>query len=102
VGLDCVAVSEALSSHVYDPARHLRPGEVEPAVANTKQRLDRFVGDAAPGPDNAALRKVAKSIIELAQHVKHSSTPTRREGGSPLMRSQPIVAAGLRSAEGLP
>lgn len=81
VGQDCVAVTEALSRHVYDPRRHLREGEEEPPVANTKQRLDRFVDDAAPGPDNAAIRKLARAVIELAQHVKHSTTPTRREAG---------------------
>jgi hypothetical protein len=81
VGQDCVALTEALSRHVYDPSRHLRQGEEEPPVANTKQRLDRFVEDAAPGPDNAAIRKLARAVIELAQHVKHSTTPTRREAG---------------------
>lgn len=81
VGLDCVAVTEALSRQVYDPARHLRPGELEPPVSNTKQRLDRFIEEAAPGSQNSAIRKHAKSVVELAQKVKHSSTPTRREAG---------------------
>jgi hypothetical protein len=81
VGLDCVAVTESLSAHVYDPARHLREGEEEPPIANTKQRLERFVEDAVPGPENATLRKLARSAIEYAQHVKHSGTPSRREAG---------------------
>ncbi len=81
VGLDCVSVTEALSRQVYHPARHLREGEEEPSVANTKQRLGRFVEDAAPGSSNDALRKLARSAIEFAQHVKHSATPTRREAG---------------------
>lgn len=81
VGLDCVAVTEALSRTVYDPAKHLRAGEEEPPVANTKQRIGRFIEDTAPGPDNAALRKLARASIEFAQHVKHSATPTRREAG---------------------
>ncbi len=81
VGHDCVAVTEALSECVYKPEGHLREGETEPPVANTKQRLDRFVEDAAPGPDNARLRKLARDVIEYAQHVKHSGTPTRREAG---------------------
>jgi len=34
-----------------------------------------------PGPDNAAIRKLANDTIEMAQHVKHSATPTRREAG---------------------
>jgi hypothetical protein len=81
VGLDCVAVTEALSAQVYDPRRHLRTGEEEPPVAKTKQRIERFIEDSAPGPDNAALRKLARAALEYAQQVKHSDTPTRREAG---------------------
>jgi hypothetical protein len=81
VGLDCVAVTEALSRQVYDVERHLRGGEEEPPVASTKHRIVRFVEDSAPGPDNATLRKLARAAIEYAQLVKHSSTPTRREAG---------------------
>jgi hypothetical protein len=81
VGQDCVAVTEALSRQVFDPERHLRDGEEEPPVANTKQRLDRFVEDTAQGADSAAIRRLARAVIELAQHVKHSTTPTRREAG---------------------
>lgn len=74
-------VTEALSREVYDAAQHLRAGETEPPVANTKQRLERFVEDAASGPDNAALRKLVRAAIEMAQSVKHRSRPTRREAG---------------------
>jgi hypothetical protein len=81
VGLDCVAVTEALSAQVYDPARHLRAGEEEPPVAKTKQRIGRYVEDTEPGPDNAVLRKLANAAVEYAQHVKHSATPIRREAG---------------------
>jgi hypothetical protein len=81
IGNDCVHITEALSRVVYDPARHLRPGEEEPPVDKTKQRIGRFVEEAAPGPDNAAIRKLAIASIELAQHVKHSATPTQREAG---------------------
>jgi hypothetical protein len=81
VGNDCVIVTEALSRHVYDPERHLRPGEEVPPIGNTKQRIERYVDDAASGPDNAALRKLARAAIEMAQSVKHGSTPTRREAG---------------------
>jgi hypothetical protein len=81
VGHDCVSVIEALSQQVFDPVRHTRAGEEVPPAANTKQRLDRFVEDASSGADNAALRKLARSVIEFSQHVKHSATPTRREAG---------------------
>ncbi len=81
VGNDCVAVTEAISAAAYDPSAHLRSGEEVPAVDKTKQRIGRVVEDAAPGPGNAELRKVATAVIELAHHVKHSPTPTRREAG---------------------
>ena len=81
VGNDCVIVTEALSRQLYDSEVHLRAGETEPPVGNTKQRLDRFVDDAAAGSENAALRKLAKASIELAQEVKHRDTPGRREAG---------------------
>jgi hypothetical protein len=81
VGNDCVTILEALSAQVYDPAIHLRPGETEPPVAKTKQRLERFVEDTAPGIENACLRKLARANIELAQEIKHSDTPSRRDAG---------------------
>lgn len=81
IGNDCVHVTEALSRQVYDPDRHLRVGEDPPAIDKTKQRIGRYVEDAAVGPDNASIRKLAAATIELAQHVKHSPTPTRREAG---------------------
>ena len=81
VGLVAVRLTEALSATVYDPSVHLRPGETEPPVANTKDRLERYVEDSGPGSDNARLRKLARATIEYAQHVKHKGTPTRREAG---------------------
>lgn len=81
VGLDCVAVTEALSGTVYRSERHLREGETEPPVDKTKQRLDRFIEDALEGSENAAIRKLARASIELAQEVKHRDTPTRRDAG---------------------
>jgi hypothetical protein len=81
VGNDCVAVTEALSRQVYDPAVHLRSGEQEPPVAMTKQRIERFIEVAAPGADNERVRRLARAAIELAQQVKHSQKPDRRDAG---------------------
>jgi hypothetical protein len=81
VGNDCVIVTEAISRHAYSSDRHLRAGENEPPVDKTKLRLDRVIEDALPGPENAALRKLARSVIEFAQEVKHRTAPTRREAG---------------------
>jgi len=81
VGNSCVRVLEALSAQAFDAAVHLRPGETEPNAPETKKRLDRVVEDALPGPANAELRKLARATIEVAQAVKHRTTPTRRDAG---------------------
>lgn len=81
IGNDCVAVLERLSEVVFDPELHLNEGEQVPPVANTKDRLGRFVEHAAAGSANAEIRKLARAAIELAQAVKHQSEPTRRNAG---------------------
>lgn len=81
VGNRSVAVLEALSRNIYNPAMHLRDGETEPAVDKTKQRIGRYVEDSLAGKDNEAIRGVANKVIELAHSIKHSTQPTRREAG---------------------
>lgn len=81
VGNRSVAVLEALSRTVYDPAKHLREGEAVPPPDKTKQRLGRYVEDSLAGSANAQVRGVANKVIELAHVVKHSQGPTRRDAG---------------------
>lgn len=81
VGNDCVIVLEALGRQVYNADVHLRPGEDEPPIGNTKQRIGRFVEGAAPGSENAVLRKLVRSSIEYAQEVKHRDLGSRRDAG---------------------
>ena len=81
VGTHCVGVLEALGRTVYDPSRHLREGETIPPPDKSKQRIGRYVEDALPGKSNEELRGLASKTIELAHHVKHASTPTRRDAG---------------------
>jgi hypothetical protein len=81
VGNDCVIVFEALSRQVYAVERHLRPGEEEPPIGNTKQRLSRFIEDAASGSDAATLRKLVRAAIEFAQEVKHRDSSSRKHAG---------------------
>ena len=81
VGTLCVRVLDALSRTVFDPDKHLRDGEQPPAPDKSKQRIGRYVEDALPGPANADVRALATRAIELAHHVKHTPTPTRREAG---------------------
>lgn len=81
VGNDCVVVLETLSRQVYDVSRHLRAGETEPPIGKTKQRLERFVEDAAAGPENVEMRKLLRAAIDMAQAVKHTAGSTRRSAG---------------------
>lgn len=85
VGNDCVTILEELSAVAYDPVKNLRPGETEPPVAQTKNRLDRVVEDALPGASSSELRTYTKKLIELAQAVKHNP-----DGG----RAQAAIVAG--------
>lgn len=83
IGNDCIAVLEALSRQVYDPAVHLRPDEDAPPVDKTKQRIGRFVEDTATGKDQAELRRLAVAAIDFAQRVKHHPDGSRRDAGIP-------------------
>jgi hypothetical protein len=81
VGTHCVGVLDALSRTVYDPSRHLREGETVPPPDKSKQRIGRYVEDTLAGPEHEDLRGLTNKAIEFAHHVKHNSTPTRREAG---------------------
>ncbi|MBA8823936.1 hypothetical protein FHX42_001265 [Saccharopolyspora lacisalsi] len=81
VGTHCVGVIEALSRTVYDPAQHLRPGETEPPVNKSKQRIDRYIEAELPGAPNEEFRGLAKRAVAAAHQVKHQTTPNRREAG---------------------
>jgi hypothetical protein len=81
VGNRAVAVLEAISRTVYDPAVHVREGETELLPDKTKLRIGRYVEDSLAGKDNEAIRGLVVKAIELAHSVKHSTEPTRREAG---------------------
>lgn len=81
VGNDCVILLEAVSKVAYDPEQHLRDGEEEPAVAQTKNRLERVVEDGLPGSGSTEMRKLARAAIDAAQAVKHNPTPNRLSAG---------------------
>lgn len=81
IGTHCVGVLEALSRTVYDPAKHLRPDELEPPVDRTKQRLGRYVETTLAGKEHESLRGLVVKSVALAHEVKHRESPTRREAG---------------------
>ena len=82
IGNDCDAVLERLSETLFDPELHLKEGDQEPPVSQTKNRIGRFVEVAAPdGRTSEAIRKLANAAIDLAQAVKHNQEGTRRNAG---------------------
>lgn len=81
VGTHCVGVLEAISRTVYDPQTHLLPGEDEPPVDRTKQRIGRYVEVELSGKAHESLRGVVTKTIVLAHEIKHRETPGRREAG---------------------
>jgi len=81
VGNDVVAVLETLSSAAYNATRHLREGEAEPSVAQTKNRLSRIVEVDCAEEGSDELVRLAKATVELAQAVKHNPSGSRTRAG---------------------
>ncbi len=81
IGNDLVAVLEALSATAYDPVRHLYPGEVEPPVDKTKNRLSRVIEHECAAIGSDELTKLGRAAIEAAQAVKHNLDGTRMRAG---------------------
>lgn len=93
VGNDAVKVLEALSATVYHPDVHLRSGETEPPLDKTNMRIERFVEDSAPGPDQKSIRKLTRAASDLAHSIKHQTTPSRRDAG--IIADAVIVLANM-------
>jgi hypothetical protein len=81
IGTDVVAVLEAISEVAYEPARHLFDGEVEPPIAQTKNRLARIIEVDAEPEGSAEIVKLAKATVDLAQAVKHNPAGSRNKAG---------------------
>jgi hypothetical protein len=78
VGAACVRVLEHLGEIAFDPYVHLIAGAPMPTRDRTKDRFEAVIVHALPGHN---LRKLARAVVELAQEVKHSRTPSRRDAG---------------------
>lgn len=81
VGGACVRIVELLGEAAFDPDRHLPVGQDLPRRDQTKNRFDLIIAAELPGKDNDTVRKLARSVVEMAQEVKHRATPSRRDAG---------------------
>lgn len=76
-----VAVLEALSATVYDPAKHCPEGQTEPPVDKTDLRIGAYLSERLAGRENEELRGLAKKASALAHKVKHSPRANRTSAG---------------------
>lgn len=81
VGVRCKNAIEVMSDNLYDETKHLRAGETAPPRGHTKNRLERVIEDSLAGADNERLRGLVKRVDDVAEHVKHTRTSTRRDAG---------------------
>ena len=81
VGVRCKHAIEVMSDTLYDETKHLRVGETVPLRGHTKNRLERVIEDSLAGADNERLRGLVKKVDDVAEHVKHTRTSTRRDAG---------------------
>lgn len=79
VGNDAVHILEGLSAVAYDAAQQLRSGEVEPPVAQTKNRLTRVI-EVETG--STSLADAVRALITLTQSVKHDPDSDRVKAGA--------------------
>jgi hypothetical protein len=81
IGNSCNRILHFLSEAAFIPDRHLPAGEALPPVAKTKHRFDLIIERELAQSNQASLRKFARAAVELAEVVKHGSTPSRMDAG---------------------
>lgn len=76
-----VAVLEALSATVFDPAKHWAAGEKPPPVDKTDLRIGAYIAERMGGKENEELRGLVKKASAFAHKVKHSPRADRVNAG---------------------
>ena len=81
LGTNCIGTLEAVGRVVHDPLRDLRNWETELPYDRIKERLDRYIERQLSGSENEELRKAVKSVIALANRLKHRTAPSALMAG---------------------
>lgn len=76
-----VAVLEALSATVFDPALHWTSGSPVPPIDKTDIRIGAYVAARLAGSENEELRGLVKKASAFAHKVKHSPNADRTKAG---------------------
>jgi len=101
VGLLCGSALQILGRLIFDPARHLPGGEVEPSPDDAKRRIGFYVHAVTAGQGGlyAEVRKIASATARLSEAVKHAQAPTRVEAGIAADATTQLVNLVRRLAE---
>jgi hypothetical protein len=99
VGLQCVAVLEALGRAAFVPSRHLPDDEAEPHPNDARNRLGFFLRAVATGDRFEEVRPIIRATWRQAQAVKHRDNPNRTDAGISADASALLVAIVRRLAD---
>jgi hypothetical protein len=99
VGLQCVALLEALGRAAFVPSRHLPTGEAEPHPNDARNRVGFFLRAVATGDRFEEVRPIIRAAWRQAQAVKHRDNPNRTDAGISADASALLVAIVRRLAD---
>jgi len=91
VGLLCREVLIFTGQAVYEPSRH-PPVSVLPSDTDAKRQLDSYFTAEFAGNSNEAMRKYARSALDLANELQHRRTATFRLASLCLEATSSVVA----------
>lgn len=78
VGLLCREVLITVAQHVFDPSKHVEPGQDLPSRTDARRMLEAFFGAHFPGSSLEELRTHSKSAIKLTVALQHHRNPDPR------------------------
>ncbi len=68
-----------IAQQVYDNTVHKTEDGVEPSETDAKRMMDAFLSYELSGASNERTRKFAKSTVDMANHLTHDRTATKRD-----------------------
>ena len=89
IGAACVRILEMVADAAFDPDIHLPPDRLVPSRGQTKERFGWVLEHHLAGADCQLWRRYARSVIDIAQEVKHRTTPDRMQAG---VLSEAVIA----------
>ncbi|MCY7349665.1 MAG: hypothetical protein LH606_03245 [Cytophagaceae bacterium] len=79
VGLLCREVLISLAQSVYNRVRHPPADDIEPSPTDAKRMLENYILVELSGGANEAIRRHARSALDLANALQHRRTATFRD-----------------------